>query len=70
MQVITQMWDVGHRQTFKEGEKDKIWNHYWRGGGALPIETINPETGEGPEILNTGVIWEYLIDGQLQLVDE
>ena len=68
MQVVTQMWDIGPRQLFKEGDRDKIWAHYWSGGGALPIETVLSE--EGPEILDHGVIWEYLIDGQVQLAEE
>lgn len=45
---------------------EKIWNAYWTGQSDMQLElpTIN-----GRQTFKSGVIWEYLIEGQIQLVE-
>ena len=69
MQIISQMWDIGTGATFHPEMNEIIWSHYWGGGAELPLEVPNLKTGAGLQTINYGVIWEYLIDGQLELVE-
>lgn len=44
---------------------EKIWNSYWTGQGDIQLElpTVN-----GRKTFKSGIIWEYLIEGQLKLL--
>lgn len=44
-----------------------IWQNYWTGSGEISMElpTVN-----GRQIFNSEVIWEYLIEGRLNLIEE
>jgi len=46
--------------------KDQLWRSYWSGCGAIEMEL--PEPNAERQILNSGVIWEYLIEGAVKLV--
>ncbi|MFZ2835820.1 MAG: hypothetical protein WAZ21_00670 [Candidatus Saccharimonadales bacterium] len=70
MQVISEMWAIGNGAVFDQAENEIIWSHYWRGGGELPLDIPDLKTGEDRETMNLGIIWEYLIDGQLEMVEE
>lgn len=69
MQIISQMWNIGTSATFDQKMNEIIWNHYWSGGAELPLEVPDLKTGEGLQTINEGVIWEYLIDGQLEHIE-
>lgn len=43
---------------------ENIWKHYWVGNGDITLDI--PEK-ESRKTLSSGVIWEYLIEGQLEL---
>jgi hypothetical protein len=45
---------------------DLVWKHYWTGEGEMKRElpVIN-----GRQIRNSGIIWEYLIEGVLELTE-
>ena len=43
-----------------------LWHHYWSGGGNLQLEL--PGAGFKRESYDSGVIWEYLIDGAVELI--
>ncbi len=45
---------------------NNIWGHYWNGGGNMELEL---PTVDGREVFKTGVIWEYLVEGKLVLID-
>jgi len=45
-----------------------IWNHYWSGAGNLQLEIPNIQDF-GRQVLASGEIWEYLIEGSLVLVE-
>ena len=70
MQIVSQMWNIGTGTTFDQQANDIIWEHYWSGKAELPLDVPDLKTGEGRQILNYGVIWEYLIDGQLELIEQ
>jgi len=46
---------------------EKIWTHYWEGGGDMPMEL--PGRGFKRERYKSGVIWEFLIEGVVERVD-
>lgn len=68
MQIISQMWNIGSSATLDPEQQHIIWDHYWSGKGDLSIEVPDPKDGIARVIVNEGVIWEYLIDGKLDLV--
>lgn len=43
----------------------QIWNHYWNGGGNLPMEL--PSLNNERRIVESGILWEYLIEGILKI---
>jgi len=47
---------------------ERIWTHYWSGKGNLEIEipTMQPPPSTHRRIVS-GEVWEYLIEGRLQL---
>lgn len=68
MQVISLMRSKYPFGSFSDKDIEHIWTHYWSGGGNLEIEspTVQPSANIRPKI-NSGEIWEYLIEGRLQL---
>lgn len=44
--------------------QNKIWDSYWKGIGNIKLEL--PKV-EGRKEFNSGVIWEYLVEGRLEL---
>lgn len=44
-----------------------IWQSYWTGYGDFPMElpTVN-----GRQVFHSGIIWEYLVEGRLTLIEE
>lgn len=49
-----------------EGEKNKLWNGYWSSVGNISMEI--PTSITTREVFETGIIWEYLIDGTVKLI--
>lgn len=71
MEIVSLMRSVYPKASWSRDERDSIWRHYWTGGGAMDVEI--PVVKEGAftrQRITSGEIWEYLIEGQLQLVDE
>jgi len=48
---------------------DQIWQSYWKGVGNIRLELPDGENFSR-NIRDSGVIWEYLIEGCLQPVDK
>lgn len=44
-----------------------IWKHYWSGSADIDMEL--PTADFKREVFSSGVIWEYLIEGQLVRID-
>jgi hypothetical protein len=51
--------------TWQVEDADRIWSHYWAGEGNLQVETPDIEGFGGKRIWDSGVIWEWLIEGRL-----
>lgn len=67
MEIISLMRTVEMQSTWPQVEQEKIWQHYWSGGADLSVE-IPMESGGERKIVSSGVIWEYLIEGRLELL--
>lgn len=51
----------------KGSEDDDIWTHYWSGSAELGIEL--PSAQFERESCNSGVIWEFLVEGVVERID-
>lgn len=43
------------------------WKSYWNGEGSI---TMNLPDTKGDELIDSGIIWEYLIEGKLMLIED
>jgi len=62
MEIISYMRGLDCR-FFSREDQNRIYEHYWEGKGNLRLVKNNKE-------YNTGIIYEYLIEGILELVEE
>ncbi len=70
MQVVSLMRSCYPMATWSEADRVAVWQHYWKGRGAMSIEV--PVLSDGKptrQSCDSGEIWEYLIEGKLELVD-
>lgn len=67
MDIVTYMWNHDI-QCFPIEESDKICEQYWTGGGAIATEIQDIETGHRITT-NSDVLYEYLIEGVLDEID-
>lgn len=66
MELISLVRGLGYTVSLNGIEQDKLWRHYWNGGGGFKIQIDNPL------LLNeytSGEIWEYLIEGSLTCIE-
>lgn len=49
------------------GSDEEVWQHYWAGNGNIEFEL--PGRDFQPQRHESGVIWEYLIEGTLERID-
>jgi hypothetical protein len=71
MAIVSLMRSVYPRASWSREDRDNIWRHYWFGGGSLKVEIpVIRKGAPGPQWFESGEIWEYLIEGRLELVDE
>jgi hypothetical protein len=69
MEIVSLMRSVGWNATFSQSDIDHIWQHYWKGRGDLRLEVPAADMSS-MKTVNSDVIWEYLIEGQLTQVAE
>lgn len=70
MEIISLMRSVYPRGSWSREEREAIWRHYWSGGGSLKVEIpIIRNDAFAREWFESGEIWEYLIEGHLELVE-
>lgn len=68
MEIISLMRSVQPRASWDEAQTNAIWSHYWSGRGSMDLEV--PVIRNGSIVRQTfsaGEIWEYLIEGRLDL---
>lgn len=64
MEIVSMLRSI-FIQTFSQEYQSIIYDRYWRGEGEISIQ--NPSSGE---TINSGVIYEYLIEGILEEIVE
>ncbi len=62
MEIVSLMRTAEGLGTWSQAEQEKIWKHYWSGGKGLSLEVQDTK-------LTAGIIWEYLIEGRLELLE-
>lgn len=67
MEIVTYLWNHD-LQFFPPEEGYKFCAYYWNGGGEVASEKLNINTKQ-KIITNSGVLYEYLIEGILEEVD-
>jgi len=68
MGIVSLMHSVYPRGMFSGEDIERIWTHYWSGGGNLEIEIPTMQSPPNThQQVHSGEIWEYLIEGRLQL---
>lgn len=68
MEIISLMRSAYPTGMWSGEDIESIWTHYWSGEGNLEIEvpTMQPPPNTHRRI-SSGEVWEYLIEGRLQL---
>lgn len=64
MEIISLERTANKISMTSEETQNHIWSSYWNGIGNIKLEL---PTVEGRKIFDSGVIWEYLIEGRLEL---
>lgn len=62
MEIISLLRHI-QLSTFSKENQDSFYNQYWLGNGNIQVEV--PNFSQSTTILNSGVIYEYLIEGCL-----
>jgi hypothetical protein len=65
MEVVSLMRTVFRLATWQVEDADRIWSHYWASEGNLQVQTPDIEGFGGKRIWDSGVVWEWLIEGRL-----
>jgi hypothetical protein len=65
MEIVSLMRGIYRLASWQVEDSDHIWSHYWLGGENLQLETPGTEGFSMRRIWNSGVIWEWLIEGRL-----
>jgi hypothetical protein len=71
MEIVSLMRLVYPGAIWSREDRDSIWRQYWQGGGCLRVE-IPVVRGDAftRQWFECGEIWEYLVEGRLELVDD
>jgi hypothetical protein len=71
MEIVSLMRGVYSRACWSREDRDNIWRHYWIGGGSLSVEipVIENDSFQRRQF-QSGEIWEYLIEGRLELLED
>lgn len=68
MHIISVMRRALRVATWSQAETEANFRHYWTSRGNLAFDLPSPDP-KRRQLVESGVMWEYLIEGQLQLVD-
>jgi hypothetical protein len=67
MEIVSLMRTTYRFGSWQADDADTIWSHYWQGAGNLQIQTPDTETLGATRVWESGVIWEWLIEGRLEV---
>jgi hypothetical protein len=66
MEIVSLMSEATRISMLTPDTISGVWRHYWSGGGSLPMEL--PGADFKRHVIDSGEIWEYLIEGRLDRV--
>lgn len=70
MEAISLMRSGYRRGSWTEDEVTGVWRHYWSGGESCFIDISAIENNRPVRRqLSVGTLWEYLVEGRLDLID-
>ena len=70
MEIVSLSRDMYKNVHLSEDTVLDIWDYYWGGGGNLKISGPNMEVLGLRKYYNSDVLYEYLIEGRLDLIEE
>ncbi|HYI80877.1 MAG TPA: hypothetical protein VEW67_08460 [Thermoleophilaceae bacterium] len=70
MEVVSLMRSLYPRASWQTDDANMIWSHYWLGGEDLPLDIPSSQKLGERETFHSGVIWEWLIEGQVVCTDD
>jgi hypothetical protein len=68
MEIVSVLREI-YASSRTVGSYSDAWRSYWTGEGAQSIRLPKEITHSGRRTVSTGVIWQYLIEGRLEIVD-
>jgi hypothetical protein len=70
MDVVSLMRSGYRKGSWTEDRSIAIWRHYWSGAEGLSIDIPAVENDRPTRrAMSVGTLWEYLIEGRLELID-
>lgn len=69
-EVVSLMRSAYPLAAWSTADLDKIWGHYWHGNGDLSVEVPDIRQGQAWRRIESGVTWEWLIEGQVVSEDD
>lgn len=66
MEIISILREA-YATTQAVGHYDDAWRSYWTGEGNIAIRLPRGITHSGRKSVNTGIMWQYLIEGRLEV---
>lgn len=70
MEIVSLMRGIQPLVAWNIEERQAIWRHYWSGGGAIRAEIpLMIDGSPKRQSFVSGELWEYLIEGRLELAD-
>jgi hypothetical protein len=72
MEVVSLMRTIYRLASWDTDSSNYIWSHYWSGGEDLQLDipAVTGPLGNRRDTVNSGVIWEWLIEGQVVCPDD
>lgn len=67
MEIVSLLRHAYYVSMMSQSDIDDLWKSYWSGGESIQMEL--PSTDFQRQRFESGVIWEYLIEGQLVVID-
>lgn len=70
MEVVSLMRFAYPLAAWSAAKLDNIWAHYWSGNGNISVEAPDLRQGQAWRRMDSGVIWEWLIEEQVVSEDD
>ncbi|OIQ96949.1 hypothetical protein GALL_210160 [mine drainage metagenome] len=67
MEIVSLARQAYLTSQFNEDSVTSLWRDYWSGKGNLAMNLVDEKLQ--PRVCQSGELWEYLIEGEMVLVD-